>query len=117
MNLLTHAVALLRCDPFGYHVESIMVLAIYDQTLPIEKSIFWSDLGVARKIYHNLAIIPMFSDAPDDSEIKKRVTRFFPRASGMAKSPSWNQPTRKLAQKDSIIGRNDLRSITEITED
>eukprot|EP00537_Pseudo-nitzschia_pungens_P010008 CAMPEP_0172390996 /NCGR_PEP_ID=MMETSP1061-20121228/7519_1 /TAXON_ID=37318 /ORGANISM="Pseudo-nitzschia pungens, Strain cf. pungens" /LENGTH=422 /DNA_ID=CAMNT_0013121517 /DNA_START=35 /DNA_END=1303 /DNA_ORIENTATION=- len=51
------------------------------ETLPIEKSIFWTDLGVARKIYHNVAIVPILQDAPDESEIKKRVTMFFPRAS------------------------------------
>jgi len=53
------------------------------ETLPIEKSIFWTDLGIARKIYHNVAIIPKLQRAPDDVEIKKRVTTFFPRASAM----------------------------------
>jgi len=53
------------------------------ETLPIKKSIFWTDLGIARKIYHNVAIIPKIQKEPDDAEIKKRVTTFFPRASAM----------------------------------
>ena len=55
----------------------------YSQTLPIKKSIFWADLGVARKIYHNVAIFPHIQEAPSNNEIKKRVTTFFPRASAM----------------------------------
>ena len=57
------------------------------EILPIEKSIFWSDLGIARKIYHNVAIFPIIQEEPDEKEIKKRVTRFFPRCSQMAKMP------------------------------
>jgi hypothetical protein len=34
------------------------------QRLPIRKKIFWSDLGVARKIYRNLALMPL--EAPED---------------------------------------------------
>uniref|UniRef100_A0A7S4EMT1 TIGR00341 family protein n=1 Tax=Pseudo-nitzschia australis TaxID=44445 RepID=A0A7S4EMT1_9STRA len=53
------------------------------ETLPIEKNIFWTDLGVARKIYHNVAILPKIQEAPDNNEIRRRVTKFFPRASAM----------------------------------
>lgn len=60
-----------------------MIMFRLKETLPIEKSIFWSDLGVARKIYHNVAIFPKIQQAPDDKEIKKRVSKFFPRASAM----------------------------------
>jgi hypothetical protein len=52
------------------------------ERLPIKKSIFWSDLGVARKIYRNLAIIPRVQDGPSPQELQKRVTKLmFPRVS------------------------------------
>jgi len=60
-----------------------MLMFRLKETLPIEKSIFWTDLGIARKIYHNVALFPVVQQAPDDVEIKKRVTKFFPRASAM----------------------------------
>lgn len=60
-----------------------MIMFRLKETLPIQKSIFWTDLGIARKIYHNVAIIPKVQKAPDDAEIKRRVTQFFPRASTM----------------------------------
>ncbi|OEU20832.1 DUF389-domain-containing protein [Fragilariopsis cylindrus CCMP1102] len=60
-----------------------MLMFRLKETLPIEKSIFWTDLGIARKIYHNVAILPKVQTAPNDAEIKKRVTTFFPRASAM----------------------------------
>lgn len=71
-------------------IASILMFRL-KEILPIEKSIFWSDLGVARKIYHNVAILPLIDDAPCESEIQKRVTRFFPRASTMAADmdPDW----------------------------
>jgi hypothetical protein len=56
---------------------------VFFKTAPIKKSIFWTDLGIARKIYHNVAILPNIQSAPDDAEIKKRLTTFFPRASAM----------------------------------
>jgi hypothetical protein len=31
----------------------------HTQRLPIRKNVFWDDLGVARKIYRNLAILQM----------------------------------------------------------
>ena len=61
----------------------LYVTFVFFKTLPIEKSIFWTDLGIARKIYHNVAILPKVQTAPNDAEIKKRVTTFFPRASAM----------------------------------
>jgi hypothetical protein len=52
------------------------------ERLPIKKSIFWSDLGVARKIYRNLAIIPRVQAGPSPEELQKRVTQLmFPRVS------------------------------------
>jgi hypothetical protein len=59
------------------------IYIVFFKTAPIKKSIFWTDLGIARKIYHNVAILPKIQRAPDDAEIKKRVTTFFPRASAM----------------------------------
>ena len=58
-----------------------LVLLVVQQILPIEKSIFWEDLGVARKIYHNLAILPVIHQGPDERQIKARVAKHFPRAS------------------------------------
>jgi hypothetical protein len=53
------------------------------ERLPINKSIFWSDLGLARKIYRNLAIIPRVQQGPTKQEIKKRVTQLIGRPSKM----------------------------------
>lgn len=77
------------------------------ETLPIEKSIFWSDLGVARKIYHNVAIFPVIHEAPCPEEIKRRVTRFFPRASAMKMDSSWNKRSRNLDVRISSNGFGD----------
>jgi hypothetical protein len=53
------------------------------ERLPINKSIFWSDLGLARKIYRNLAIIPRVQQGPTKQEIEKRVTQLIGRPSMM----------------------------------
>lgn len=89
-------------------IASIIMFRL-KETLPIEKSIFWSDLGVARKIYHNVAFVPVFDQAPDDQEIQKRVTRFFPRASAMVsqRNLSWNKDTRNLS--DTFTGSSLLK--------
>lgn len=77
-------------------VASIIMFRL-KETLPIEKSIFWTDLGVARKIYHNVAIIPHLQEPPTDQEIQNRVMRFFPRCSEMARTrPSVFKTSRKL---------------------
>eukprot|EP00536_Pseudo-nitzschia_multiseries_P012047 jgi/Psemu1/244221/estExt_Genewise1.C_4400035 len=68
----------------GVIIIASMLMFRLKETLPIEKSIFWTDLGVARKIYHNVAILPKLQEAPSDSEIKRRVTMYFPRASVVA---------------------------------
>jgi hypothetical protein len=49
------------------------------ERLPIEKSVFWSDLGVARKIYRNLAIIPRVQKGPSFQELNKRATKLIGR--------------------------------------
>jgi hypothetical protein len=54
-----------------------------EERLPINKSIFWSDRGLARKIYRNLAIIPRVQQGPTKQEIKKRVTQVIGRPSKM----------------------------------
>ena len=52
------------------------------ERLPIKKSIFWSDLGVARKIYRNLAIIPRVQSGPSPQELQKRASKLtYPRVS------------------------------------
>jgi uncharacterized hydrophobic protein (TIGR00271 family) len=51
------------------------------ERLPINKSIFWSDLGLARKIYRNLAIIPRIQQGPTQQDIQKRVTMLIGRPS------------------------------------
>ena len=53
------------------------------ERLPIQKSIFWSDLGLARKIYRNLAIIPRIQQGPTKQDIQKRVTQLIGRPSKM----------------------------------
>jgi len=73
-----------------------MIMFRLKETLPIEKSVFWSDLGVARLIYHNVAILPIFQTAPSDAEINRRVTKFFPRASRMAEMHSWGEGRKDL---------------------
>lgn len=73
-------------------VASIFMFRL-KEILPIEKSIFWEDLGVARKIYHNVAVIPKVQEAPTDSEIQKRVTKFFPRASTVLVGPPTASPS------------------------
>jgi len=67
----------------GVIIVASMLMFRLKETLPIEKSIFWSDLGVARKIYHNVAFLPVVHQEPDDEEIMQRVQRFFPRCSKM----------------------------------
>jgi len=76
----------------GVIIVASMIMFRLKETLPIEKSIFWTDLGVARKIYNNVAF------APDDKEIHRRVATFFPRASQMAaRSPSFRDGVKNLS--------------------
>lgn len=78
-------------------IFAALIMFRLKEILPIEKSIFWSDLGVARKIYSNVAIIPTLQAGPTDQEIKSRVMRFFPRCSEMARvRPSVLKNTRNL---------------------
>lgn len=73
-------------------IVASMIMFRLKETLPIEKSIFWTDLGVARKIYNNVAF------APDDKEIHRRVAAFFPRASQMAaRSPAYRDGIKNLS--------------------
>ena len=37
------------------------------QRLPIKKNVFWEDLGVARKIYRNLAVMQMADGESNDN--------------------------------------------------
>jgi len=83
-----------------------MLMFRLKETLPIEKSIFWTDLGIARKIYHNVAIIPKIQKAPDDVEIKKRVTTFFPRASAMIMESNFRPGDDSDSAEDSGVLSN-----------
>jgi hypothetical protein len=47
------------------------------QRLPIEKKVFWEDLGVARKIYQNKALLAPFESGKmsgDDRDIQEEET-------------------------------------------
>jgi len=89
-------------------IFSSMCMFRLKEIAPIEKSIFWSDLGVARKIYHNVAILPNIQTAPDDEEIKKRVAMCFPRASKMMGSPA---PMNKKSKKSTVEKESSLLSL------
>mmetsp|Transcript_11177 Transcript_11177/g.26489 ORF Transcript_11177/g.26489 Transcript_11177/m.26489 type:complete len:545 (+) Transcript_11177:51-1685(+) len=49
-------------------VSSMLVMRIKER-LPIQKRVFWDDLGVARKIYRNLATPETDSDEDDDDDL------------------------------------------------
>lgn len=100
----------------GAIIVASMLMFRLKETLPIEKSIFWSDLGVARKIYNNVAIIPKFQEEPSDSIIEQRVARFFPRCSEMKRTdPTLLQKSRNLiGEKNYELDRTDD---TEVSND
>ncbi|KAG7336834.1 protein of unknown function DUF389 containing protein [Nitzschia inconspicua] len=62
-------------------IVSSMLMFRLKERLPIQKSVFWTDLGVARKIYRNLAIIPKVHEGPSPTELQKRATMLTGRAS------------------------------------
>jgi hypothetical protein len=44
------------------------------QRLPIRKNVFWDDLGVARKIYRNLAVMQMADgESNDDGDLEDAI--------------------------------------------
>jgi hypothetical protein len=44
------------------------------QRLPIRKNVFWDDLGVARKIYRNLAVMQMVDvESNDDGNLEDAI--------------------------------------------
>jgi len=50
-----------RCHVFSVSLIQIAHLVVYrfriKEVLPIEKSVFWSDLGIARKVYQKRAVL------------------------------------------------------------
>ncbi|KAG7350678.1 protein of unknown function DUF389 containing protein [Nitzschia inconspicua] len=80
-------------------IVSSMLMFRLKERLPIQKSVFWTDLGVARKIYRNLAIIPKVQEGPSPTELQKRATMLTGRASqinfGGHGSDSYYKSSRK----------------------
>jgi uncharacterized hydrophobic protein (TIGR00271 family) len=57
-------------DSFDSHV-AVYAFVCFLQRLPIKKKIFWEDLGVARKIYRNLAV--MSNDEESEAEAEANM--------------------------------------------
>jgi len=92
-------------------IISSMLMFRIKERLPIKKSIFWSDLGLARKVYQNLAIIPIVQHGPTKQEIAKRVTRIMRESAFNFETKYGNS---KGSSKGSVPPKEDARVMFHI---